>query len=102
MRRMIWAAFVLLLTAGASPHRSLPVPPIPPADPPSGQSAPLPDRDMQPPLDATSQGARVSVEDFRIRRFYPGLAYSPGSHFETSEEKRPIQTPGLAVQVPLR
>ena len=38
----------------------------------------------------------------RIQRFYQGLGYAPGSHFATSEEKRPIQTPGLSVQVPLQ
>ncbi len=49
------------------------------------------------------QGARVGVRDFRVHRFInEGLGYAPGSQFESSEEKRPIQTPGLAVQVPLR
>jgi hypothetical protein len=44
----------------------------------------------------------VSVQDFRVQRFYQGLGYAPGSHFETSEEKRSIQTPGLSLQVPLK
>jgi hypothetical protein len=44
----------------------------------------------------------VSVQDFRVQRFYQGLGYAPGSHYATSEEKRPIQTPGLSVQVPLQ
>jgi hypothetical protein len=30
------------------------------------------------------------------------MGYAPGSQYETSEEKRSIQTPGLTVQVPLR
>jgi hypothetical protein len=101
MMRIWWAVFVLLATAGASPPVSLPVPPIPPNNPPTDQSAPVPDRDAQAPSEA-AEGARVGVRDFRVRRFYQGFGYAPGSQFETSEEKRPIQTPGLAVQVPLR
>ncbi len=103
MRRTSWAILVLLATIGAGPPPpTLPVPPIPPAHPPSDRSAPVPDRDIQAPVQAATPGPRVSLQDFRIRRYYQGLAYSPGSHFETSEEKRPIQTPGLTVQVPLQ
>ena len=60
------------------------------------------DRDSQAPPDNAGQGPRVSLRDFRVRRFNQGLGYAPGSQFETSEEKRTIQTPGLTVQVPLR
>jgi hypothetical protein len=101
MIRFLTAALVLLATVAAGPRPSLPIPPIPPADPPTDQSAPLPDRDARAPSDGTSPGARVSLQDFRVQRFYQGLGYAPGSHYETSEEKRPIQTPGLTVQVPL-
>jgi hypothetical protein len=98
-----WGAVVVLLaTAGAGPPNSLPIPPIPPAHPPTDQSAPVPDRDSQAPPDNAGQGPRVSLRDFRVRRFNQGLGYTPGSQFETSEEKRTIQTPGLTVQVPLR
>jgi hypothetical protein len=102
MKRASWAVFVLLATAGASPSRPLPVPPIPPAHPPTDQSAPLPDRDARAPADGASDGTRVGVRDFRISRFNQGMGYAPGSQYETSEEKRSIQTPGLTVQVPLR
>ena len=101
MIRAWWAVFVVLATAAAGPPNPLPVPPIPPAHPPTDQSAPVPDRDAQAPSEAV-EGPRVAVRDFRVRRFNQGLGYVPGSQFETSEEKRPIQTPGLAVQVPLR
>ena len=103
MKRILWAVVVLLATVGASPPRALPVPPIPPAHPPTDQSAPMPDRDALAPPDTVVQGPRVGVRDFRIHQFInQGLGYAPGSQFESSEEKRPIQTPGLAVQVPLR
>ncbi len=101
MIRVASAVFLLLATTAASPAPSLPVPPIPPADPPADHSAPVPDRDAQAPTEP-GQRVQVSVQDFRIQRFYQGLGYTPGSHFETSEEKRPIQTPGLSLKVPLQ
>jgi hypothetical protein len=103
MMRALWVAVVLLATAGASPPPALPLPPIPPAHPPTDQSAPIPDREAQAPPEDGAQGPRVGVRDFRSYRFTnQGFGYAPGSQFETSEEKRPVQTPGLTVQVPLR
>jgi hypothetical protein len=105
MMRVWWAVLVLLATAGASPtspQPALPLPPIPPDHPPTDQSAPVPDRDVLRPSDPADDSPRVAVRDFRVRRFYQGYGYAPGSQFETSEEKRPIQTPGLTVQVPLQ
>jgi hypothetical protein len=98
---LVWLA--LLLTAGASPRHSLPVPPIPPPNPPTDQSAPVPNPDMRGPTEISSQGPRVELQDFRARRFNnDGFGYTPGSQYESTEDKRPIQTPGLSVQVPLR
>jgi hypothetical protein len=101
MIRIPCVLLVLIATTAASPPAPLPIPPIPPEAPPVDQSAPLPDRDFSLPGDNTAK-TRVTVQDFRVQRFYQGLGYAPGSHFATSEEKRPIQTPGLWVQVPLQ
>ncbi len=101
MKRPCWVVLALLATTGASPASNLPEPPIPPAHPPTAQSAPIPNLDAQAPLSTDLQGARVSVQDFRADRFGQALGYTPGSQFQTSEDKRPIQTPGVAVQVPL-
>jgi len=101
MKRPCWVVLALLATTGASPASNLPEPPIPPAHPPTAQSAPVPNPDAQAPLSAEQQGARVSVQDFRADRSGQGFGYTPGSQFQTSEDKRPIQTPGVAVQVPL-
>lgn len=92
---------LLLVTSAAAPPGSLPIPPIPPANPPTGQIAPLPDRDARGPTD-NDRGMRVRVQDFRVQRPNPGFGYAPGSRFETSEEKRSIQTPGVMVQMPLQ
>jgi hypothetical protein len=102
MTRAGCALLALLVTAGAAPRRPLPVPPLPPANPPADQSAPLPDRDFQAPREPDPQGPQVGLRDFRIRRFDDSPGYVPGSHFETGEDKRSIQTPGLTVRVPLR
>ena len=102
MMRASWAVFVLLATAGASPPHPLPVPPIPPAHPPVEQSAPVPNPDLQGPADA-SRGPQVSFTDFRIDRDkQSSLGYSPGSQFQTNEDRRVIQTPGLSVRLPLQ
>ena len=100
--RARWAALVLVVTAGASPAPSLPLPPLPPTHRPVDQSAPVPDPDAAGPLAAGPQSAEVGLSNFRVDRYDRSLGYSPGSHFETSEEKRPIQTPGLTLRVPLQ
>jgi hypothetical protein len=101
MNRIASAVFLLFATTAAGPAPSLPVPPIPPVDAPADRSAPVPDPDLRAPTEP-GQRVQVSIQDFRVQRFYQGLGYTPGSHFETSEEKRPIQTPGLSLKVPLQ
>lgn len=102
MIRLGLVLLALLVTTAAGPKRSLPVPPIPPDQPPVDQSAPTPDRDLFAPVIATSQGTRVTVRDYRVRPFKSGSGYTPGSQFESSEDRRPIQTPGFMVHVPLQ
>jgi hypothetical protein len=102
MMRAGLMVLALLAAAGASPAPSLPVPPIPPAHPPLDQSAPMPDPDLRAPAAADPQGAQVSLSNFRYRQYDQSLGYAPGSHFQSSEEKRVIQTPGLTVRVPLQ
>jgi hypothetical protein len=66
------------------------------------QSAPMPNRDITGPLVLEPQGAQFSVSNFRIRRTDQSLGYGPGSQYETTEDKRPIPTPGLTIRVPLQ
>jgi hypothetical protein len=102
MRRAGLAFLTLLATTGASPVRSLPIPPIPPAHPPADRSAPVPDLDAKAPLPDEARGTRVVVNNFRYRSYDQSMGYTPGSQFQSSEEKRVIQTPGLLVRVPLQ
>jgi hypothetical protein len=107
VKRAGWLVFGLLLTVAAGPTRpvispSLPVPPIPPAHPPMDQTAPMPNANVSAPT-AGSLLPNVTLQDFRANQSSDrSLGYVPGSQFETSEDKRPIQTPGLTWKVPLQ
>jgi len=100
--RRLGLCLIALLAAGAAPAPSLPEPPIPPAHPPLDQSAPVPDPNMLAPRDASSGGTQVSVTDFRYNNQDRSLGYARGSQYQSSEDRRPIQTPGLTVRVPLQ
>jgi hypothetical protein len=121
MRQLPWAVLILLATTAAGPVRpsssaghghsspapaktaqALPVPPVPPAHPPTDQSAPVPDLSAAAPLVPGPQGAQIGLTDFRTHRYDHSAGYTPGSQFQTSEEKRAIQTPGLRLRVPLQ
>lgn len=107
MKRTGWLVLGLLLTAAAGPVRReppprLPVPPIPPAHPPTDLTAPMPNANAYAPP-AASLLPNVTLQDFRANQSGDkSLGYAPGSQFETSEDKRPIQTPGLTWKVPLQ
>jgi hypothetical protein len=63
----------------------------------------MPNRDAVGPLTPAENGPKVQLKDFRAGPFQQsGLAYSRGSQFQSDEDKRPIQTPGLTVRVPLQ
>lgn len=102
MKRAIWMALVVFAVAGAGPQAAMPIPPIPPAHPPTDSLAPMPDLDAYAPAPDASASPEVRLQDFRVQEFDHSLGYVPGSHFATSEDKRPIQTPGLTVRVPLQ
>jgi hypothetical protein len=106
MKRLLTLSLSLLLTVAAGPVKYpepalLPVPPIPPAHPPSDQSAPVPNADAAAPASATLL-PNVTFQDFRAAQFANSPGYAPGSQFQTSEDKRSIQTPGLTWKVPLQ
>ncbi len=97
---------LLLLLAGlgsasASVAQSLPIPPIPPLKPPSADLAPRPNRDILPPNDP-ADGVRVRPEVFSAVRPETSLGFTPGSRYQNSDERRPLQTPGLRMTVPLQ
>jgi hypothetical protein len=121
MRRILSAAAIMLGTlivsnagvvgvgmAGAgmvsigAMAEELPVPPIPPEHPPLAETAPVPNPDAQAPITAASDEPSFDVRLYRARPYDPGMGFAPGSRYQTSEDRKPIQTPGLSISVPLK
>ncbi len=106
MTRSVCLLLSLLLIAASpvtrrAPTPLLPVPPIPPAHPPADQSAPIPDPNLVAPRSGSLM-PDVKFQDFRASQYATSPGYAPGSQFQTSEDKRPIQTPGVTWKVPLQ
>ncbi|MDR3537051.1 MAG: hypothetical protein P4L71_11180 [Acetobacteraceae bacterium] len=102
---MIRAALLLLtglLTLAAAPEPMLPIPPIPPTHPPTDTAAPVPDDDMRAPVTVADATTQVKLQLYRVHRYDGSRGFLPGSRYESTEDRRPIQTPGLSVSVPLR
>lgn len=105
--RLPVALVLLALTAAASPPRQaqppLPVPPIPPDNPPSSEAAPMPNLDIRGPIALDPQGAQLKLNFFQLRRFDQGMGYVPGSRFQSNDEKRgDVQNPGVMLRMPLQ
>ena len=106
VRRVLLAAIItlgplMMLPLGALAE-DLPVPPIPPDHPSTGDIAPVPDPDIHAPITPVSNSPSVDIRQFRNRPYDPGQGFPPGSRYQTSEDRKPIQTPGLSVNVPLQ
>lgn len=82
--------------------RDLPVPPIPPEHASVGETAPVPNVDARAPAVPTSEAASVNVKLYREKLYDPSMGFTPGSRYQSSEDRKPIQTPGLSVSVPLK
>lgn len=104
---MIRAVAVLLaglLLAAAAPRRvPLPLPPPLPANPPADLAAPMPDDDLRGP-EALTRGpyAEWALRIYRMQEFGTGDGFIPGSAYQSPEQRRPMQTPGFIVTVPLQ
>jgi hypothetical protein len=101
VRRLVLLA-ALMTQGGFALAEDLPVPPIPPANPPPGDAAPLPNFDAVGPLAPASDQPSVYVRLYRNKMYDPSVGFVPGSRFQTNEDKKPLQTPGFSVSVPLK
>jgi hypothetical protein len=99
--KRITLAMIMMLGPTAMAQR-LPVPPIPPEHPDLGETAPVPNVDARAPLPVVSNSPTVDVRIFRNRPYETGLGFAPGSRYQTNEDRKPIQTPGLSISVPLQ
>lgn len=99
MTRLLLAGFLLAPLPTLAQH--LPLPPIPPLNAPSSELAPMPDLDVRAPRSPT-QTVRLRPEVFSSERPDTSLGFAPGSRYQTADERRPLQTPGLRLTVPLQ
>jgi hypothetical protein len=111
--RLVLIAACLLLGAGITPSHGrmfaagtvtndLPVPPIPPQYPPLADIAPVPNFDARAPVAPEVETATFDVRLYRARLYDPSQGFTPGSRYQTAEDRKPIQTPGLSISVPLK
>nr|WP_294524809.1 hypothetical protein [uncultured Rhodopila sp.] len=92
----------LMIFAFPAMAEELPVPPIPPENPPIDEAAPTPDVNARAPVTPASERPSVDVRLYRSNPPDPSLGFAPGSRFQTAEDRKPIQTPGLSITVPLK
>jgi hypothetical protein len=92
---------LIVLSLGAM-GEELPVPPIPPDHAPFGDIAPVPNPDARAPVRPASGSPSVDVHFYHYRRYDPALGFAPGSQYQTNEDRKPIDPPGLSINVPLR
>jgi hypothetical protein len=82
--------------------QELPIPPIPPDHPPLADIAPVPNPDARAPVLAASEAPSIDLRLYRAKNYDPSLGFAPGSRYQTTEDRKPIQTPGLSISVPIK
>jgi hypothetical protein len=104
-----WLAMMLPLVVAAAPvpKGHLPLPPIPPPHPPTDGPAPVPDRDVMPPLQPFSEGPTITPRFLRAptyhRNFDQSQGYVSGSHAsEDDADRRLLLSPGFDLRLPFR
>lgn len=100
MKRLI--GLLLIVVAPVAQAEQLPVPPLPPAIPPAAEVAPVPDQDARGPAVIASDSPSVALKLYRAPTYDPGMGFAPGSRYRSSEDRKPIQTPGVSISVPLQ
>lgn len=97
---------VLVLLGGMllamQPHAVLPLPPPLPADPPTDEVAPMPNDSVSFPANSGPAQSTFALRIYRMRSYSTGDGFIPGSAYESPEDRKPMQTPGFMVTVPLQ
>jgi hypothetical protein len=101
---MKYLSVLCLMTVSVSAQArepSIPIPPIPPAEPPF-QAAPLPNPNIQYP-DHDAQRYSVTLDSGINHREAPdpGVAFAPGAHYQLDNDRRPFVLPGIMVHLPV-
>jgi hypothetical protein len=100
--RLIMAGLLSATLVRVCVAEELPLPPAPPDHAPIGDLAPTPNVNAQPPLVPASEQPSVDLKLYRARPYEPGMGFAPGSRHQTNEDRKPIQTPGFSISVPLK
>jgi hypothetical protein len=100
MTRMLWLCVMIIASPAFA--EDLPEPPLPPGNPPVAEAAPTPDIDARAPAAPAADRPSVDVRLYRSNAPDPSLGFAPGSRFQTAEDRKPIQTPGISVTFPLQ
>jgi hypothetical protein len=104
MKAAVWLVVLLCATAANAKesHRDtpLPVPPIPPSQPPP-MAAPLPDLDAPVP-DAVERQSPVTLYTDINHRVSPSLGsgFAPGARYQTDTDRRLLYLPGIMLHLP--
>jgi len=102
MKTAIALTLALLFAAGANAReQALPIPPIPPASPPS-VAAPVPDPSLYGRYEPV-RPSTVTLDSGINHRATPatGLGYSRGANYQIDNDRRWLVLPGVMVHVPL-
>jgi len=100
-------ALPLVLTAAPVPRGPLPLPPIPPAHPPTDGPAPTPDRDTNSPSPPQSEGPKIVPRLVRVPTYQNDFdrseGYVGGSRLqEDPTDRRLTPSPGFNLQIPFK
>ena len=101
MKHLILAVAATVGVAVSAAGATLPVPPIPPDNPPRDELAPVPNADARMPLDPSSAQVRVRPQLFPATRPDASQGFTPGSRFQATDERKPLQSPGVRLTVPI-
>lgn len=96
------ALLALVLGAAAPASLSMPIPPMPPAHPPVDELAPVPNPDVREPLQLSASEVTLRPQFYRADRPDTSRGFTPGSRYQANDERKPLQTPGLRLTVPLQ
>jgi hypothetical protein len=99
-----------LLLGGAAPRVLLPLPPplplpLPPplpTDPPADEAAPMPDEALRSPGRTVRDATGFALRMYPMQDLGTGEGFIPGSAYQSPEQRKPMQTPGFMVTMPLQ
>ncbi len=100
--KMLLALSLLTGIGTEAMAENLPVPPIPPSVPLIGDAAPVPNLNAEAPVAPSSDEPSVNVRMYRNQLYDQSAGFVPGSRYQSAEDRKPIQTPGLIISVPLK